>query len=66
MTKLFVFFTCKVPFESHPKVGTSVAHLTLNVILKTTHSLLSKLVSIFVLRVVREAKQCDGHNTGLV
>ena len=66
LSQSFFSFTYKVPFESHPEVGMSVAQLTLNVISMTTYSLLSKLVSILTSNVVREAEQWDVHNTGLV
>mgnify|MGYP000373922344 FL=1 len=36
----FFSFTYKVPFESHPEIGISVAQLNLKVVSKTTHSLL--------------------------
>ena len=66
LSQSFFSFSDKIPLKSHPEVGKSVAQLTLNVISNTTHSLLSTFVSIFTSNVVREAEQCDGHNTELV
>ena len=44
LSQSFFSFTYKVPFESHPEIGISVAQLNLKVVSKTTHSLLSNRV----------------------